>query len=178
MLIDKYLSAYHFSEFHSIEITGFIDDIYGKMLQCDFSSSTLIKFLFRLRGTRKEVYTIEHLTKIGFIKLEEEPGKEIIFGLVTTNPMFNTCQSDITSTEFVQKSDDTIIKAVINFRLQHKGNSQHIISTETRVWCGSKRLESKFGGYWFFVKPFSQLIRRSMLKQMKHQLLRTSASFV
>jgi hypothetical protein len=178
MLIDKYLSAYHFSEFHSIEVNGFVDGIYGKMLKCDFSNSKLIKFLFRLRGMPKEVYSIEHLTKMGFIKLEEEPGKEMLFGMVTTNPMFNTCQSHITSAEFIQKSDNTIIKAVINFRLQDKSNSQHIISTETRVWCGSKQLKSRFSSYWFFVKPFSQLIRKNMLKQMKRQVLQTSATYL
>jgi hypothetical protein len=169
MLIDKYLSTYHFNEHHSIELNGFITGIYQKMLHCDFSNSSLIKFLFRLRGMPKEVYSIEHLTNMGFIKLDEEPAKEILFGMVTDNPMFSTCQSNVTSKEFIQKADG-IIKAVINFKLQDKSNSQHIISTETRVWCGSKAMQSKFKYYWFFIKPFSQLIRKSMLKQMKLQI--------
>jgi hypothetical protein len=129
MLIDKYLSAYHFNEFHSIKINGFINRIYERMLQCDFSNGSLIKFLFRLRGMPKEVYSIEHLTNIGFIKLDEEPGKEILFGMITDNPMYNTYQSNVSSKEFLQKSDANIIKAVINFKLQDKSNSQHIIST-------------------------------------------------
>ena len=170
MLIDKYLPAYQFNEFHFVELNGFVDGIYQKMLQCDFSNSSLIKFLFRIRGMSKQVYTIEHLTKMGFIKLDEEPGKEILFGMVTDNPMFNTCKSNVSSKEFIQQTDDTIIKAVINFKLQDKSNSQHIISTETRVWCGSKATKSKFKYYWFFIKPFSQLIRRSMLKEMKKQI--------
>ncbi|QEC66150.1 hypothetical protein FRZ67_02075 [Panacibacter ginsenosidivorans] len=174
MLIDKYLPAYQFNEFHSVELNGFVDDIYQKMLQCDFSNSSLIKLLFRIRGMSKEVYSIEHLTKMGFIKLDEEPGKEILFGMVTDNPMFNTCRSNVSSKEFMQKDDDGIIKAVINFKLHDKSNSQHIISTETRVWCGGKQLKSQFKKYWFFVKPFSQLIRRSMLKQMKQQILNST----
>ncbi len=123
-----------------------------------------------LRGMPKEVYSIEHLTKMGFSKLEEEPGKEVLFGMVTDNPMFNTCQLNISSKEFLQKSDDTIIKAVINFKVQDVSNSRHIISTETRVWCGSKAMKSKFKYYWFFIKPFSQLIRKSMLQQLKMQI--------
>ena len=95
MLIDKSLSAYHFNEFHAIEINGCVNGIYQKMLQCDFSNSFIIKFLFSLWGIRNEVYTIEDLTKKGVIKLDEEPGKEILFGMVTNNPMFNTCQSSI-----------------------------------------------------------------------------------
>lgn len=174
MLIDKYLPAYHFNELHSIEIIGVVSDIYQKMLQCDFSNSSLIKFLFRLRGMPTKVYSIDHLTSMGFIKLDEEPGKEILFGMVTDNPMFNTCKSNVSPEEFIQKADDPIIKAVINFRLQDKSNLQHIISTETRVWCGNKELKSKFKYYWLFIKPFSQLIRKSMLKQMKLQIQQTA----
>ncbi|RYF86960.1 MAG: hypothetical protein EON98_02045 [Chitinophagaceae bacterium] len=174
MLIDKYLPLYHFNELNSIEVNGFINGIYQKMLHCDFSNSTLIKLLFRLRGMPKEVYSVEHLTSMGFVKLDEEWGKEILYGMVTDNPMFNTCQSTISSKEFILKADDTIIKAVINFRLQDRSNSQHIISTETRVWCGSKAMKSKFKCYWFFIKPFSQLIRKSMLRQMKLQIQQTT----
>lgn len=174
MLIDKYLPTYHFNEVHSIEINGFVSGIYQKMLQCDFSNSALVKFLFRLRGMSKEVYSIEHLTKMGFIKLDEEPGREILFGMVTNNPMFNNCQPNVSSKEFLQKADGNIIKAVINFTLQDKSNSQHIISTETRVWCGSKAMKRKFTFYWFFIKPFSQLIRKSMLKEMKVKIQQTA----
>ncbi|MGV3685072.1 MAG: hypothetical protein ACO1NS_05560 [Daejeonella sp.] len=170
MLIDKYLSAYHFNELHSIEINGFGDGIYQRMLQCDFRNSHLINLLFRLRGIPKGVYSLEHLTRMGFIKLDEDPGKEILFGMVTDHPMFNNCRSNVSSNEFIQKADNTIIKAVINFKLQDTNNLQHIISTETRVWCGSEALKLKFKYYWFFIKPFSQLIRKSMLKQMKLQL--------
>lgn len=174
MLIDKYLSSYHFNEHHSIEVNGFVTDIYQTMLQCDFSNSAFIKFLFRLRGMSKEVYSIEHLTKMGFIKLDEEPGREILFGMVTDDPMFNTCQSNFTAKEFIQNSHGDIIKAAINFTIHDKSNSQHIIATETRVWCCTKAMKSKFKFYWFFIKPFSQLIRKSMLKEMKVQIQQTA----
>jgi len=174
MLIDKYLPDYHFNEFHSIEVNGFMGSIYQKMLRCDFSKSSLINILFRVRGVPVKVYSIEHLTSMGFIKLDEEPGKEILFGMVTDNPMFNTCKSNVSSQEFIHRTGNTIIKAVINFRIQDKSNSQHIISTETRVWCGSKAMKSKFKCYWFFIKPFSQLIRKSMLKQLKMQIQHTA----
>lgn len=48
---------------------------------------------------------------MGFIKLDEEPGKEMLFALI------NTCQSNILSKELIQKIDDNIIKLVINFKL-------------------------------------------------------------
>ncbi|HUQ67813.1 MAG TPA: hypothetical protein VM101_16740 [Flavitalea sp.] len=174
MLIEKYLPAYHFNEHHSIIINGFVGNIYQKMLQCDFSKSSLIKLLFRFRGMRKEVYSIEHVTSMGFNKLDEERGREILYGMVTDNPMFNTCLSNISSKDFIQKADGNIIKAVINFKVQDKGNSGHVISTETRIWCGSNAMKLKFRYYWFFIKPFSQLIRKSMLKEIRKQLQQTT----
>jgi hypothetical protein len=143
------------------------------MLHCDFSNSSVIRLLFRLRGIKKEVFSIQQLPRLGFIKLEDEPGKEILFGMVTDSPLFNTCQTGILPKEFLQLSGAGNIKAVINFRVEGKSNSQHLISTETRVWCGSQELKMKFSYYWFFVKPFSQLIRKSMLKQLKLQILQS-----
>jgi hypothetical protein len=170
MLIDKYLPAYDFNEFHSVELDSAAKDIYQKMLHCDLSNNHLIRFFFRLRGIPKELYNIDHLTKMGFIRLGEEPAREIIFGMITGNPMFNSCKPNFSPVDFLGNSDTSIIKAVINFQVQDQGNSKHTISTETRVWCGNKKLKSKFRLYWFFVKPFSQLIRKSMLRQMKRKI--------
>jgi hypothetical protein len=174
MLIDKYLSAYDFNEFHSIKVHSSANGIYDKVLSCDVSRSFLVRFLFRLRGMPKHLYTIQHLLKMGFTKLDEQPGKEIVYGIVTTSPTFNCCQSDLSRASFIQNTNASIIKAVINFHVQEHDTLTHIISTETRVWCGSNAMRSKFRLYWFFVKPFSQLIRRSMLKQMKEQILQSA----
>lgn len=174
MLIDKYLSTYDFKEFHSVELNSSHNGVYQKLLHCDFSKSSVIKFLFRLRGMRKELCTIEHLTKMGFIKLDEVPGNEILFGMITDSPIFNRCQSHISPPDFTNQSNPSIIKAVINFHVNERGSSKYIISTETRIWCGSKVLKSKFKRYWFWVKPFSQLIRKSILKQIKKQVSEAS----
>ena len=169
MLIDKYLSAYDFNEFHSIKVNASASGIYQKMLSCDISRSFLVRFLFRLRGMPKHLYTVSHLTDMGFVKLDEQPGNEIVYGIITTSPTFNCCLSNVTPASFIQTIDASIIKAVINFKLNQESNSTYI-STETRVWCSSKAMKSKFRLYWFFVKPFSQLVRRSMLKEMKYQV--------
>lgn len=171
MLIDKYLADYDFNELHSVELNTEVEGIYQKMLDCDFSKSYLIKFFFRLRGIPKELYNIDHLTKMGFIKLEEDPGKEIVFGMITDNPMFNSCKSNFSPKDFLLHLESSAIKAVINFQVQNHSSTVHTISTETRVWCGNKQLMLKFKIYWLFVKPFSQFIRKLMLRLMKRQIL-------
>src|SRR5438128_1614667 len=111
MLINKYLPSYHYKEFHSITINGAAEGIYPEMLKTDFSNSRIIKLLCKLRGMPVDRYTVNDLTKMGFIKLEEQPGKEIIYGMITKSPTFNCCQRDISPGEFLQKSEPSIIKA-------------------------------------------------------------------
>ncbi|MES2331080.1 MAG: hypothetical protein V4539_15865 [Bacteroidota bacterium] len=167
MLIDKYLSVYDFKEFHSIKANGPANEIYHKMLHRDLSGATVVTLLFWLRGIPKRAYTIEGLTKMGFIKLEENPGDEIVFGIVTESPMFNGCVSISSPSLFIETKGQRIIKAVINFKVEEQGSSKCVVSTETRIWCGSWEMKSKFRAYWFFVRPFSQIIRRYMLRQIK-----------
>jgi hypothetical protein len=171
MLIDKYLSAYDFNEFHAIKVNAPANDIYNKILSCDVSRSFLTRLLFSLRGIPKRLYTIEDLSKMGFIKLDEQPGKEIVYGIVTTSPTFNCCQSNLSPESFIQNTNASIIKAVINFHIEEENGLASIMSTETRIWCGSTEMRSKFRLYWFFVKPFSQLVRRSILNEIKKQIL-------
>ena len=170
MLIDIYLPQYHFKEFHFTTLNISSNDVYQKMLRCDLSKSFLIKLLFRLRGMSKELCTIEDLQRMDFLKLAENPGKEILFGMITENAMFNSCQQIRSGSEFINHSNPKTIKAVINFAVESKGNARHIISTETRVWCGSTKMKRRFRVYWFFIKPFSQLIRKLMLRQIKKAL--------
>jgi hypothetical protein len=171
MLIDKYLPVYDFQEAHSIKIKVRSTETYEKMLHCDVSESFLIRFLFGLRGIKINRYTISHIPEMGFIKLDEIPGQEIVYGMVTTSPMFNCCDPNSTPSMFLEKTQGAILKGVINFHLSNEDSSTQIISTETRIWCGTKKLRSKFRLYWFFVKPFSQLIRRSVLRQIKRYIL-------
>ncbi|MES3019889.1 MAG: hypothetical protein V4721_19035 [Bacteroidota bacterium] len=169
MLITKYLPAYHFSELHSIEIEGTGSCIYEQMLRSDISKSFIIRIL--LRAIPGGVRSIENLTDLGFIKLAEVQGEEILFGVVTESPMFNSCQSSFSSNQILYDQGKSVIKAVINFKLQTQDYKHHVLTTETRVWCGSKELKSKFQLYWYFIRPFSQLIRKSILKQIKLQVI-------
>ena len=149
MLIDKYLPAYHFREYHSVRVANMHDDIYA-------SHAWLVKFLFRLRGRRTNIYTIPQLPQMGFTKLGEDPGKEILFGMVTHSPTFSSCKTQVSTSSFTSLSNPSIIKAVINFSV--KGVS--------------KKIKLRFRLYWFFIKPFSGLIRMAILREVKKQLSR------
>jgi hypothetical protein len=42
-----------------------------------------------------------------------------------------------------------------------------ILETETRIQCLDKNALKKFSWYWFFIRPFSGMIRLQILKSIK-----------
>lgn len=133
MLIDSYLPAY---QFHEVDFKRVYTDratAYHTVLHCDFRSSWLIKLLFRVRGTSTKATTIGDITRLGFVKLGEIPNEEIVYGMVTTSPIFNSCKAITGSDNFINIRSPEFIKAVINFRVYSTQSLVQIISTETRV---------------------------------------------
>lgn len=170
MLIEKYLPHYHFREMHSIKITSTSEDLFDRMKHCDLSQYFLVKFLFRIRGIRGELATINDITRLGFTKLDEMD-QEVVYGILSNSPTFNGCKKITLPSEFIELNDANLIKAVINFNVKTTASAvNYKVSTETRVWCGSHKMKRKFAVYWFFVQPFSRMIRQLMLRQLRKQL--------
>jgi len=170
MLIETYLPNYHYREFHSIKIVSSSEDVYQQVINCDLSRSRVIQFLFRVRGMRQKLSTIKDITRLGFVKLDEKSGEEILFGIISNRPTFSGCEIIRSPLEFIEHRGENIIKAVINLHVINESPLNKIISTETRVWCGSNKMKKGFRVYWFFVNPFSRIVRKSMLHQIKKQL--------
>ncbi|HZG01135.1 MAG TPA: hypothetical protein VEY71_09035 [Chitinophagales bacterium] len=169
-LIDNFLPDFDFFETHSITVNTSTRDGYTRMLQTDLNGSRLIRLLFRLRGMPKSFNTIENLHSLGFVKLAERHGSEIVFGMVTDSPFFQSCRTGITAQDFVNAIGPDVIRAAINFRIINTGSADVMVTTETRVQCGSNKMRDKFKFYWFVVKPFSKFIRRLMLRQIKKHI--------
>lgn len=169
MLIDEYLKDFDFKEYDELKVKGTPEEIYTSMLKTSLNKSLLIKLLFCLRGMPNPLGQIKDMDKLGFIKLDEIINEELLFGRVTTSPTFSDCNPDISSRQFKLNSSRGIIKAVINFRTVQIEEDETLVSTETRVLCSDKKTRNKFSIYWFFISPFSRLIRHLMLKQIREQ---------
>lgn len=173
MLIETYLPDYHYREFHSIKIVSSSEDVYQQVINCDLSQSRVIRFLFRMRGMRQKLSTIKDISRLGFVKLDEKPGEEILFGIISNRPTFSGCEIIKSPSEFIEHRGENIIKAVMNLSVKSESSSNQIVSTETRVWCGSNKMKKGFRIYWFFVNPFSRIVRKLMLYQIKKQFKQT-----
>ena len=175
MLQEKYLPDFHFNEKHSIQISASPGRVSNLMTKLDVSSSWIIRILLTLRGIpRKTSFGIERWKKMGFQILEQQEGREIILGLIGQfwKPSGNIHRFEVN--EFVGFKSDQFAKATWNFEIIPMGESRIVVETETRIQCANDNVRKNFGRYWFFIKPFSGLIRMEILKIVKKKAEQSS----
>lgn len=163
MIIDKHLKDFQFSEYHQTTVTGTPAQVYPLVRNIDFGKSKIIKLLFFLRGLPRKSFTINGMIDTGFLMLEEKKTQEIVLGFIFHDRRLHAAPPG----EFQFFEKDGTVKGAWNFLLTPVGENQTRVSTETRVCCIGKRAKRYFSVYWFFVGPFSALIRRIMLRLIK-----------
>ena len=168
MLIDEFLPEYDFVETHGISIRAGAAEIYRVANEIDFSESLIIRWLFRLRGLSAANVTLKSLKSSRFEILGERLDREMVLGIVGRfwKPRGDLQKIDAGSFKSFDRSG--FAKAVWNFSLNEAGNETRL-TTETRIKCLDSDSRKSFGFYWLFIRPFSGLIRREMLKTIKRK---------
>lgn len=168
MLQEKYLPNAHFEEVHTIVINTAPERVWRIISNLDFSHSRLIRFLFALRGMPARMMTLEQLQRSGFIRLEEHENRELIIGLIGQfwKPTGNLQKFD--ADEFRSWVRKDFAKATWSFKITPERNLC-IVETETRIHCVDEKSRSRFARYWFFIRPFSGVIRRAILRSIKRE---------
>lgn len=170
MLQEKYLPQFHFSEKHKIVIAASPEKVADIMKDLNVSSSWIIQMLLMLRGIpRKTSFGMERWKKMGFRLLEQQENKEIILGLIgqfwKTKGNLQSFEAD----EFISFRDDRFAKATWSFEILPTSQDEIVLETETRIQCINENVRKNFGRYWFFIQPFSGLIRMEILKIIKRK---------
>lgn len=170
MLEDKYLPIADVSKVESVEINAPIDKIYPLVEELDFSKSKINYWLFKLRGIPvPESLSLKGLEKIGFVKLETIPDKEIILGLIGQFWTPTGKMKAFQPAEFASFNDLSFAKATWNFEITPISDSRARLSTETRIFCPSETAKRKFKFYWTLIQPFSSFTRHEILKIIKRK---------
>ncbi len=187
MLIDSFAPNPDAVETHSIAINASSERVYGALWTADVGGSLIIRLLMGLRSLpefilrrgcvppRKREITLQTVVDSGFGILANQPD-EIILGVTGRfwRPTGNL--SPFNREDFDRPVPAGLARAVWNFSLKEEGPGRTILSTETRVVCGDDASRWKFRLYWFFVRPFSGLIRRVMLQAVKKACGKTHVS--
>lgn len=178
MLIDRFAPNPDAVETYSITINASRQAVHDALWTADLGSP-VIKLLLALRSLprfvvrggrrvpRNQKITMQTLLDSGFGVLAEQAGKEIVLGVTGRfwRPTGNL--SPFNREEFDRPVPPGIARAIWNFSVSESGDGRTILSTETCVMCGDRASRRKFRAYWFFVRPFSGLIRRLMLRAVR-----------
>jgi len=163
-LIDKYLPKFTFSEFHEIVVNSPIENVYHVAKDFDLSKSKIITFLFKIRGLPTKRLNLQNfIDDIGFTNLEENYPHESLVGFWARAKIAKIPSYE----DFSNNSILPWLKVVWNFQFEKLEKDKTKVSTETRVLCVAPITKFTFGLYWSIIKPFSELIRRKMLKIIK-----------
>jgi len=176
MLIDEELPAFDFTEHHKILIAATPANVDRALRTADLGGSWVMRALFFLRGLPSRIRTgkrgkaacldLNELQRHGFMMIRDEPEKEMVLGVVGRfwHPTGNI--ATIEAVEFRTFERDGLCKAAWNFAIEPDGDSS-LLSTETRIRCLGAQAKKRFSAYWFFVRPFSGLIRVLMLRRIR-----------
>jgi hypothetical protein len=171
MLQDKYLPQFHFSSAHSITVNAPIDKIFPVVREFKIKNPPVSYWLMKLRGMSPPThFLIQHLENSRFVVLEEVPNREIIIGLIGKPWTPSGHLQKFQPLEFIPFNNSAYIKASWSFELVPISPTQTEVKTETRIACPTPQVKHRFGTYWFFIKPFSGIIRKAMLKAIKREL--------
>lgn len=175
MLQDKYLPNYHFDEKHSIDINASVSQVFPCIEHLDFSHSRIIRLLFALRGLPPSMMNTTGLEEHRFYVLERKQDDEIVIGLIGQfwKPSGNL--QVFKPNEFIPFAQPGFAKTTWNFKLEILTAQSTRLETVTRIFCTDTQSKIKFSRYWFFIKPFSGLIRKEMLRALKRKVETTHA---
>jgi len=180
--IDKWLPDYQVSATYSIFVHATARRTYDALAQASFSGLPIVRGLMRLRGYRlgkdqpkAPPAQASSGVRGSFLELETIPPQEVLLGIAGRfwRPDGGLIHG-LNPSEFAEFRHAGYAKAVWNFSIAPERSGSRL-STETRVHTFGRAATVKFRLYWLAVGPFSGLIRKAMLREVKRLAEQTTA---
>ena len=164
--LERLMPQYDFNETHELLVQASPQEAFDALKNVDFADSPLLRFLFFIRGLKP--HRFDELTNF-FTPLYMKEGEEWDLGLIG-KPWTPTGHILYLSPEAFRSFDTPgYAKMVWQFYFVKEGENT-LVKTETRILCLDDASRKRFKWYWFFVKPFSGLVRRKILKMIENKV--------
>lgn len=176
LLINRYLTDYHFNEVHTTTVHASASEVFGAIQRVKPSQVFLLRALIAMRTLfgRKGVPfasqrpILQQATNGAFVLLEAKTNREIVLGIVGQFWRFNGGIVSMSNAfQFINFDNPAYAKAVINFVVEDINASTVKVTTETRIYIPDPEAYKKFQRYWMLIYPGSWLIRKMMLRAIK-----------
>ncbi|MGN6182437.1 MAG: hypothetical protein ACTHQM_02150 [Thermoanaerobaculia bacterium] len=167
MLLDEFMPRFDVAKRHSTLVNAPRERVYDAIRTADLTAHPVVKVLLALRGMglrRKRVSLQFHE---GFTIAADDRPNELVIGL--EGPFWHPlCRPrGVDAQRFHQPVAPNTARGGWNFTTESENDATRL-RTETRVLCADDA-RAKFRAYWFFIGPFSGLIRRFMLAAIKRE---------
>ena len=184
-LLDRVMPESELHELHHLWLDAAPEEAYWALSELTGREIRLLGPLMALRrlparligrpsGADRETPILEGLVRGGFVQLAEDPGREIVFGVVgrfwklTGNAPLESVRDRESFTGFDQAG---YARAAMSFLVRAEGTGSRLI-TETRIHTTDPASARSLRRYWRLVRPGSGLIRRSWLAAVRRRLRR------
>ena len=179
--IDAWMPEYDYAERHAALVRAPQPIVYEALLAMNASAHPVVRAILKARTlparlARRRLppgwqaldrLTLRDAPAYGFVILEEQPPVEIVLGITGRFWQLTGGVIPTVRDEFRAAVPAAAARAAWNFALASVGDAT-LLSTETRIRCADAATRRVFGRYWLFVHPGSALLRRLMLRRVKH----------
>lgn len=190
MLLNELLPRYDVAECHQMVVRAAPDVAYAAIRDADLAGGVAIRTLLALRALPAALVALlrsprtaparlrahragrsgrlADFERAGFRVVAERAPEELVIGLLGRFWTPGGGLREVSSGTFRAGPPPNHALAGWNFAVRPVGVGACEVRTETRVWCApDARL--KFRLYWLVVRPWSGLIRRSMLRAIRRR---------
>jgi predicted component of type VI protein secretion system len=185
--LDQLMPHYEVRERHSVAVSAPAEVTLAAAREVSFQDSRIARTIFalralpgRLRGVppaptgRRALF--EEVTALGWRQLVEAPGRQVIMGAVTQPWRQEVEFHGLPADEFVAFREPGYAKIAWTLEVEPAGSSSSRFSTETRVMTTDLVSRERFRRYWAVLSPGILLIRYELLRLVKAEAERRSAS--
>jgi len=160
--LDRFLPEWDVHEVHSIELPVTPARAVELALAAPSVPDGIVRVLYRLRGLSGQGSIEEAFTRMGFDVLAREE-TEVVVGAAGT-----PWRPGGGIKPFAEAGPGTVRMAA-DFRAEPLANGSSRLTTETRIAAVDANARRRFLRYWRVIGPFSALIRRRWLREIRRR---------
>jgi hypothetical protein len=175
--LERLLPHFDFVDRHHLFVPASPAQVYGAVAAVTLAEMPLVRLLLELRAIphrlagrsapmrRVDQPLISQMLQSGFVVLAEEPGHELVIGMVGQmwKPAGGRRARIHDAGEFIAWQTPGFAKAAMNFRVVASADGT-LLSTETRIVATDILSRLAFGAYWCAIRRGSGAIRSMWLR--------------
>ena len=191
LLLDQFIPQYDHAVVYSQVFRAPPQKCFEALVSMDILQIPVIRLLIRARelpqrladavrgrgAEAREVwwpatFRVRDLAALGWIKLGERPGAELVFGIVSKpwQPVTNRPSEPVAAEQFAGFDEPGFAKIAESTRADPYGDRFSIVTVESRVALTDEDSRRRFRRYWLTMGPFMKLMRPTIMRALERQL--------